>query len=388
MPKRDGGRGMAEQRRVRMARLRRLCGRAAAAVVCGALFIHAPPLDAQTANTPAQTPSGQTFSGSAPAPNVRKPPDGIVSADPQAIKVEARAIEAFKPGDASQRRVGSLDFRGGLVLSSDHRNFGGISGMVVDGKGEHFIALSDHGDWFTGRMVYNGDAPAGWADVMTAPILGAEGGPIAQRGRFDTESLAADGTTLYVGVERDNVILRFDASKGVLASRGFVVDAPAALKKWPFNKGTEGLVFVPRHLPLGGALIAFSERALDENKNLQALIIGGPNPGLLSLKRLDEFDVSDAAILPNGDVLVLERRFKLTSGIAVRLRRIPLAAFKPGALVEGKIIFDADMGYEIDNLEALAVHRNAKGETILTMMSDDNFSVIQRTILLQFALVD
>ena len=47
----------------------------------------------------------------------------------------------------------------------------------------------------------------------------------------------------------------------------------------------------------------------------------------------------------------------------------------------------ADLAYQIDNMEGIAVHRNARGETILTLVSDDNFSVIQRNLLLQFTLV-
>jgi hypothetical protein len=39
-------------------------------------------------------------------------------------------------------------------------------------------------------------------------------------------------------------------------------------------------------------------------------------------------------------------------------------------------------------MEALDVHRNAAGETILTVMSDDNFSPLQRTLLLRFALIE
>ena len=48
----------------------------------------------------------------------------------------------------------------------------------------------------------------------------------------------------------------------------------------------------------------------------------------------------------------------------------------------------ADMGFQIDNMEGLSVHRTAAGETVLTLVSDDNFSALQRTILLQFKLVD
>jgi hypothetical protein len=72
----------------------------------------------------------------------------------------------------------------------------------------------------------------------------------------------------------------------------------------------------------------------------------------------------------------------------VRLRRIALVAIRPGAVVDGPSLFEADLGHEIDNLEGVSVHRNAAGETVLTLVSDDNFSVLQRTLLLQFVLAE
>ncbi len=67
---------------------------------------------------------------------------------------------------------------------------------------------------------------------------------------------------------------------------------------------------------------------------------------------------------------------------------IPLRAIAPGAVVDGPSIFDADLGHEIDNMEGIDVHRTADGDTVLTMISDDNFSMLQRTLLLQFTLVE
>ena len=84
----------------------------------------------------------------------------------------------------------------------------------------------------------------------------------------------------------------------------------------------------------------------------------------------------------------MSRRFSPARGVAMRIRRVPLSALQPGALVDGKIMIEADMGYQVDNMEGIAVHRNAAGETIITLVSDDNFSVIQRNLLLQFALVE
>jgi hypothetical protein len=39
-------------------------------------------------------------------------------------------------------------------------------------------------------------------------------------------------------------------------------------------------------------------------------------------------------------------------------------------------------------MEGIDAHVTAEGETVLTMISDDNFSLIQRNLLLQFTLVD
>ena len=96
----------------------------------------------------------------------------------------------------------------------------------------------------------------------------------------------------------------------------------------------------------------------------------------------------DLAFAPNGDLLLLERKFSWTAGVAMRLRRIALSSITPASLVDGKILIAADMGYQIDNMEGLSVHRDASGALVLTVVSDDNFSPLQRTILLQFALND
>jgi hypothetical protein len=49
-------------------------------------------------------------------------------------------------------------------------------------------------------------------------------------------------------------------------------------------------------------------------------------------------------------------------------------------------LITADMGQQIDNMEALSVHRDSGGALVLTLISDDNFSPLQRTLLLQFTL--
>jgi hypothetical protein len=315
-------------------------------------------------------------------------PDEFLLAAPVSIEVNARRIPFFDLSDHSRVRFGALEYRSGLVLTSNFPGFGGLSGLRLDARGERFISFSDKGNWFTGRIVYQGREMTGLADVEAAPMLGPDGRPITARGWFDSESIALDGPFVYIGLERVNQVLRFDFSKGFTRARGEVVAMPPAVRKLPFNKGLEALVFVPKGQKLAGTLIAISERGLDAEGNLIAFLVGGPAPGQFSVRRSNGFDVSDAVLLPSGELLVLERKFSLVAGAGIRIRRIALASLAPGALVDGPSIFEADLGHEIDNMEGLDAHVTPEGDTVLTMVSDDNFSIIQRTLLLQFTLLE
>ena len=310
-------------------------------------------------------------------------PQGLV-----AIEVNARPIGGFDLRDRSKTVFGQLQFRSGLVLTSSFRGFGGLSAFRIDTKGERFLSLSDKGSWFTGRIVYAGKEMTGLADVEVAPILGPDGEPVIKRGWYDTESLARDGGTVYVGIERVNQILKFDFGRDGIRARGQPMALPTNLRKLPNNKGLESLVVLPKNAPLAGALLAISERGLDADGNIIGALIGGSKPGALAVHRTDNYDISDAGLLPNGDLLLLERKFSLVAGVGIRIRRVPIASVLPGALLDGPSIFDADLGHEIDNMEGIDTHVTADGDTVITMISDDNFSMIQRTLLLQFTLVE
>jgi hypothetical protein len=314
-------------------------------------------------------------------------PDEFSAAAPVSFEVNARPIPAFEPGDRARVRFGALEYRSGLVLTSGFPGFGGLSGIRLDAKGERFISFSDKGTWFTGSIVYQGRAMTGLADVEAAPMLGPDGKPITTRGWFDSESIALDGSLVYIGLERVNRVLRFDFSKGFTRARGEVVPLPPAASRLPFNKGLEALVFVPKGMPLAGTLIAISERGLDAKGNIIGFLVGGPSPGQFSVRRTDKFDISDAVLLASGELLVLERKFSWLSGIGIRIRRIVLRSVAPGAVVDGPSIFEADLGEEVDNMEGIDAHVTPEGDTVLTMVSDDNFSLLQRTLLLQFTLV-
>lgn len=308
---------------------------------------------------------------------------------PLQIEIKSTPIESFEARDPSRKRFGKLEYRGGLTLTSSNRNFGGVSGFVIEPDGRRFIAITDRGFWLTGEIVADGDKPTGIVKAEMAPVIAPDGKPAGEGRRYDTESLTRDGSTYYVGVERVNEILKFDFSKGGVLARAVQVPVPTGVKQLPRNGGLEALAFVPKGLPLAGTLLAFGEQGQNKEDDNPAFLIGGPQPGSFLVKRTDDFDVTDATLTPDGKLILLERHFSLARGPAMRIRRIELASIKPGAVVDGEILLAADYGFEIDNMEGISAHRNAAGETILTVMSDDNFNtLLQRTILLRFAIVE
>ena len=69
-----------------------------------------------------------------------------------------------------------------------------------------------------------------------------------------------------------------------------------------------------------------------------------------------------------------------------RIRHIPAAAIRPGAIIDGPVLIEAGPTLNIDNMEAMAVHEDSRGATVITILSDDNYNPLERTLLLQFRL--
>src|SRR5262249_44698459 len=131
-------------------------------------------------------------------------------AAPTRIEITATPTASFDNRDPTRTRFGDLEFRGGLELSSKHPAFGGISALHVEPDGSNFIAATDRGSWLRGRIIYRESKLAGISDVEMAPVLGADGRPLAARGWYDVESLAERDGILYAGMERVEQIVRFD----------------------------------------------------------------------------------------------------------------------------------------------------------------------------------
>ena len=233
----------------------------------------------------------------------------------------------------AQRQFGALEFRGGLELSSSHKQFGGLSALRVGRDG----AISSRSA--TRRIGCAGASSIAATSRSASPMPRSrrcsdrDGRPLTARGWYDSEALAEDGGIVYVALERVHRILRFDYRQGRAAgARRSRLPVPPDLRKLPSNKGHRMPVGrCPKESPLAGALIAISERGLDADGNIRGFIIGGPKPGdFLASSRSDEFDVVDCALTPNADLLILERHFSWRRGVAMRIRRVRFVGSRAG----------------------------------------------------------
>jgi hypothetical protein len=154
----------------------------------------------------------------------------------------------------------------------------------------------------------------------------------------------------------------------------------------PRNQGIEALAVIQAGA-LRGSIVAFAERFTRGSGYHTGWLWVKGEPHRLQLRDLDGFDITDAAGLPDGGLLVLERYFRWTTGVSMRIRRLQPTEIRPGARLTGRVVFQGNSSYEIDNMEGIAVHRGAGGETIVSLISDDNFNrLLQRTVFLQFTL--
>jgi hypothetical protein len=309
------------------------------------------------------------------------------ASEPTPIAVMATPIESFSVAEPERRSFGALTFRSGLQLKSDFAGFGGFSGLWRSPSGEEIVALADNTQWITARIVTAGGRLTGLADAVAAPVLGRDGRPLRRTRSYDTEGLAIAGGLAYVAIERTQEVMRFNWGKDSVRARAQPIPLPEDVKDLPRNQGLEAIGVAPAKGPLAGAVVVIAEQAGGSTTTpTRGFVLSGPRKGVFEVPRSGGFDVTDLAFLPSGEMLLLERRASFLGGFGARIRRIAADAIQPEAIVDGPIIFAVDSGQQIDNMEGMAVHRAGAGETVVSLISDDNFSTWQRTVLLEFTL--
>jgi len=313
-------------------------------------------------------------------------------AGPQPIQISARPIAHFQHSRPDVSRFGGLEFRGGLALTSPSHHFGGWSGLVMDADGKSLLTISDKGTWLTADVTYEGSQPTGFARARIGPLVALGGRPLTDKREQDAEAVTlVDGTlargTILIGFERVHRVGRFEVRDREVRAPSAYLRLPSEATRMQTNQGIEALAVIQAGA-LKGSVVAFAERFTRGSGYHAGWVWVRGEPQRIHLKDIDGFNITDAAGLPDGGLLVLERYFRWTAGVSMRIRRLLPAEIVPGARLTGETLLEADSSYEIDNMEGIAVHRGARGETIVSLISDDNFNrFLQRTIFLQFTLL-
>jgi hypothetical protein len=308
------------------------------------------------------------------------------SAAPFDVEVTSRPIRAFQIG-SEESKFGPLEFVGGLEMTANSRHFGAHSGFRFTKPGSDLIGVADTGFWFFGRIDRDpAGRPSGVSGFAMTQMVDERGETISRKWEVDAEGLDVEGDTATVGFERNHRVAQFEIDRDGMGAPLRTLNFIVPKNELRQNRGFETVTRAPRSEAGKGPLVVVSEKSLDDHGNIFAAIIDGPGKGIFTVARKGEFDITDGAFLPNGDLLILERSFSMATGIRMRLRRLDEAGIRKGAVADGPFLMQADMGYQIDNMEAMDVWTREDGAVMVSLMSDDNHSILQRNIYLEFIL--
>jgi hypothetical protein len=317
---------------------------------------------------------------------------GLANSEAGPLKIEARAIY-LNPENKKQTSVGVLQYHSGIAISSEAENFGGLSGLSLSQDGREITAVSDQGDLLRARLLLDKFGRlVGLDKPRFHRLRGVKGAYISRRAdKLDQDAEAverlADGGYL-VSFEVRHRILRYNG----LTAKPSLFAVPAGIGKAPRNGGLEAMTPLP-----DGRILVLSEKfrtGKDGSKKGSGDYIGwllsseGESLGQVYWPGVDIFKPTDLAALPNGDVLLLQRRYTVLGGPGARLSHIPAERITPGGRLMDVELARLVPPMSVDNFEGLAVHPDPKGGWWIYMLSDDNFNPLQRTLLLQFHLAE
>jgi hypothetical protein len=281
---------------------------------------------------------------------------------------------------------GPLIWRGGIELTSSNEKFGGLSGLIMADECTSLRAVSDAGRWLTANVTYNENALSGLTTASIVPILDDKGKPPPSKRWGDAEAIALgpNGKTI-VGFESRTRVGAYDLAGQGMTAKFQNLNPPKDIVRGKRNGELESVGYFT-----GGALkgyyIAVAETNLDSQGNTKAWVWNGKRSIAFSIKQIESYQITDIALLPNGDILVLQRSYGAVTLPGMAMSRFPASAIKQGKTVHPETLLDVRAPfYAIDNMEGLAVcERN--GELRVNILSDNNFKTdLQRTLLLQFA---
>lgn len=275
--------------------------------------------------------------------------------------------------------TGTMRFVRGWHLVSPHSRFGGFSALARSGPGQ-FLLVGDNG--YSTRLSLNSRGAVSSVRIRALPTIN---GRPARKSMADTEAMFvdADSGKTWVALEIINQIWRLDAGLSQIEARRKLPE-PA---RWPKNRGPEAMTRLA-----DGRTVVFLEDADDDPRGREALIYTG-DPAVRMAPPIRFFYdsrgkglVSDAATLPDGRILIVHRRLGFDPAFTTIVAIVDPADIRKDAVVRSRTIGRVPAALA-ENYEGAAISVE-QGRTWLWLVADNNFNSWQRSLLLQFELVD
>ncbi|MEM1106022.1 MAG: esterase-like activity of phytase family protein [Pseudomonadota bacterium] len=288
-----------------------------------------------------------------------------------ASRVDLRALQDGVHLFNGATRVGAWH------LTSPDPRFGGLSGLAALPSGD-LLAVSDQGAFVWINLT--GTSPTG---ARLAPMLGADGAPIAGKENQDAEGVTlVDGVAL-VSFERNHRIEAFDLARCGAAARAVpaitIPNRPPQLGgAMESNGGVEGLAYSPglRMVWVG------IETSRGLGQPLGQIDSAGVPVVVDRLEAAPELELTglDASqFYPTA----LFRSYEPGVGNTILVAFVDGGAPQANSLVN---LVRLEPSVPVDNFEGIAVQNRGTRGRRLWIVSDDNFSSSQRTLLMAFDL--
>ncbi len=300
------------------------------------------------------------------------------------VPVEAKPVP-LDPKQPARDRVGPLQFRGALILTSRDPRFGSFSDLHISADGSRLLAVSDRGYWLQATLTYDGD---GRLKTLGGARMGAlidtDGKALPGRGggAGDAEAMAVlpDGR-IVVAFEGRHRIRIYPRAAPPFSKPPQRFPVPREIARAPRNGGVEALAHVG-----GGYFMILAERVRG-GAGAQAGWVGADgNWEPFAYVRPPGFRPTALTLMPSGDILVLERHYTIRRGNAVRLALLRRRNIAPHRRLTPLEIARWAPPLTVENFEGASTRLGPDGETLIYLLSDDNRNPLQRTILMLFAL--
>ncbi|MEM9583899.1 MAG: esterase-like activity of phytase family protein [Pseudomonadota bacterium] len=270
----------------------------------------------------------------------------------------------------------SLELVGSIRWYEDVSGFGGFSSIEVSSNGSSFLVTTDKGMFGQGVFRRSNGKIIGVSQPKFQRMVGTNGQRLS-KSEDDSEGLAVyEGREIYVSFEGTHVINRF----GALDAPPVTLKMAREFSKMQKNSSIEALA-----VDKDGVLYTLPERSGLVNRPFPVFRRkrNGQWDAKLTISRSDGFLPVGADFGPDGRFYLLERYFNGFAGFGTRVRSFVVG---PNAMSDEKTLLVTGTGTH-DNLEGIAVWRDAKGDIRVTMISDDNFQFLQRTEFVEYRLV-